>query len=264
MKKLLFLFLLSIFAYSNSSYEIASKLVNDSSKDAKLRLLFPDGSYIKDGKPDIKAINQILKMNSLIAYSYSKVKNMQVKFIANAKPEIFLKSIVLAYEQIGINYYLISEYIKNYDEISIAFKIDSKFNIDSGALYDAFYKMGIRIIDVHKDDGDFIYRLDFSNAKINSSLVLNSGDELELTKPLDPYFIKVVSASKINFDIGLNTLWYPKIEFLDKNLNLIKSYYSDDNTRNLSLEIPKYCEYILVGDKYTLEHIKLGMKIGVQ
>lgn len=264
MKKIFIILICSVLANAISSYEIASKLVNDSSKDGKLRLLFPDGSYTQNGVVDVKAITQVLKMNSLIKYSYSDAKDTQIKFSANAKVGIFLKSITKVFEQIGINYYLVSEYTKNNDEISVSFDINSKFVIDPGLLYDAFSKMGIYIVDANKESNNFAYVLDFSKAKIAADFNLNSGDELELTKPLDAYFIKTNSISKISIDIGLNSLWYPKIEFLDKNLNLIKTYSSDNNTKNITLELPKFCEYILVSDKYTLEHIKLGIKIGAR
>lgn len=261
MKKLISLFLLATFSYATSSYEIASKLVNDSSKDAKLRLLFPSGSYMYAGKPNISAIAQVLKMNSLLTYAYSNAQNMQVKFSAKAKAGIFLKAITRAYEQIGINYYLISEYSKNNDEMSVSFVINSKFSIDPGSLYEALKRTGVYIIDAKREGNTFSYTLDFSGANIPADFILNRGDLLELTKPLDAYFIKVNNISKLIIDRNLNNIWYPKVEFLDKNLNLISTYKSDKSFKDLNLAVPKMCAYIIVGDAFTLENIRLGLNI---
>lgn len=261
MKKLLSLLVFSSLIYASSSYEIASKLVNDSSKDAKLRLLFPSGSYMQGGMPNIKAITQVLKMNSLLTYAYNNALNMQVKFRAKAKAGIFLKAITLAYEQIGINYYLISEYSKNNDEMSVAFTINSKFSIDPGSLYEALRKTGVYIVDAKRNGNEFSYELDFSRASIQADFMLNSGSLLELSKPLDSYFIKINNVSKLIIDRNLNNIWYPKIEFLDKNLNLISTYKSDKSFKELNLAVPKMCAYIIVGDAFTLENIKLGLNI---
>lgn len=261
MKKLICLFVLASFSYATSSYEIASKLVNDDSKDAKLRLLFPSGSYMQGNMPNIKAITQVLKMNSLLTYAYSNATNMQIKFSAKAKAGIFLKAITKAYEQIGINYYLVSEYIKNNDEISVAFTINSKFSIDPGALYEALKKTGVYIIDARRNQNEFSYELDFSRANIQADFELNKGDLLELTKPLDSYFIKINNISKLIIDRNLNNIWYPKIEFLDKNLNLISTYKSENNFKELNVAVPKMCAYMIVGDAFTLENIRLGLNI---
>ncbi len=260
MKKIIIL-LISIFLYGNSSYEIASKIVNDSSKNEKLKLLFPDGSYMTNGKPDVKAITQVLKMNSLLQYSYENARNINIRFNANAKAGVFLKVITSAFEQIGVNYYLVSEYTKDNEKMSVAFNINSKYIIDPGALYDAFRKMNVYIKDASKKGSDFTYELDFSRVRVFTDYTLNSGGLLELTKPLDPYFIKVNNISKLDINIGLNSIWYPKVEFLDKNLNLIQTYKNEQNTKQINIQVPKFCEYIIVDDIYTLENIKLGLNI---
>lgn len=261
MKKLIILLSLVAAIYANSSYEIASKLVNDSSKDAKLRVLFPSNSYMYEGYPNVKSITQVLKMNSLLMYIYTNAKDMQVKFIANAKAGVFLKSITDAFEHIGINYFLISEYSKNGDEMSVAFNINSKYTIDPGALYEAFLKTRIFIKDVKRINNEYIYELDFSKINITADYILNKGSLLELSKPLDAYFIKLNNVSKLIIDRNLNNIWYPKIEFLDKNLNLISTYKSDKSFKELNLAVPKMCAYIIVGDAFTLENIKLGLNI---
>ena len=261
MKKIIALLFIQLFLFANSSYEIASNLVNDSSKNEKLKLLFPDGSYMVNGRANIKAITQVLKMNSLLQYSYANAENITVRFKANAKTGVFLKTITLAFEQIGVNYYLVSEYAKDDEKMSVAFNINSKYIIDPGALYDAFRKMNIFIQDVSRNNMDFTYELDFSRVQISAKHVLNKGVLLELTKPLDPYFIKVNNISKLDINIGLNSIWYPKVEFLDKNLNLIQTYKNEQNTKQINIQVPKFCEYIIVDDIYTLENIKLGLNI---
>ncbi len=66
-----------------------------------------------------------------------------------------------------------------------------------------------------------------------------------------------------NLIIDANDLdnWFPKIFFLDKNLNLIKAVKSENKNNHFSELIPNGAIYAIVSDMYSLDNIRRGLKI---
>lgn len=66
-----------------------------------------------------------------------------------------------------------------------------------------------------------------------------------------------------NLIIDANDLdnWFPKIFFLDKNLNLIKAVKSENKNHHFSELIPNGAIYAIVSDMYSLDNIRRGLKI---
>lgn len=251
------------FLNAKSSFEIAKQLVNDNSKIEKLKLLFAKNSYMINNRADIKTINYILKMNSLLQYNFANAKNISLTFNTKANATLFFKILSIVFEQIGVNYYEISSFTKLDDNISVSFNINSKYAIDVGLVYEELKNKNVFIDDVYRYGSNFIYELDFTKAILNADYILDNGEnqELKLTKPLQDYFIQLVNVKQLNIKAFSYDIWYPKIEFLDANLNLIQSYEQENKTMSLTINIPYNCKYINISDLFTLENIKHGLNI---
>ena len=52
--------------------------------------------------------------------------------------------------------------------------------------------------------------------------------------------------------------------FYDKDLKIIDNYTKERKSYNVSLKIPSGAKYVKIGDLYTLENIKRGLKIKIQ
>lgn len=253
------------FVNAKSSFEIAKQLVNDDSKIEKLKLLFAKDSYMINNRADIKAINQILKMNSLLQYNFANAKNISLTFNTKANATLFFKIISIVFEQIGVNYYEISSFDRVDDNISISFNINSKYAIDIGLVYDELKNMNVFIDDIYRYGSNFIYNLDFNKAVLNADFILDNQDNksLNLSKPLQDYFIRLVDVKQLIISASDYDIWYPKIEFLDENLNLIQAYSQENKTKSLTINVPYNCKFVNISDLFTLDNIKHGLNIEV-
>lgn len=261
-KKILFLcgfFCVSLF--SQSSYEIAKVISN--ADEAKLRLLFSRDYLDGYTHQNIEKISEILQTNSLFKVALDSPKDINIEFYAKSNSILFLNTITNMLHSLGFVHFYITEFSKNDDNLKIKITLQSSFLIDPGQVYTHFRQSRIYITQMKRlAHGDYGYYLDFSKFSVNADLVLSKGNVYKLTKPLRMYFVSVESAVKsINITTNVGDIWYPKIEFLDKNLNLIQSISSINLTKSLDLDIPAECKYIKIGDNFAIENIKRGLNI---
>lgn len=262
-KKIFLLLFLINLCFAQSALSLARHLINDSAKERKLALLFKD-QELKDenNKLDIEKIVQILKSNSLIRFNFSEAKELKLSFKSKAEATIFFKIMNDTLAKLGYVYYTPTMLYLNEKNISFEILIKSQYILDPAIFYSFLKKSGVYIDDIKRlSSFDYEYDLDFTKARLSPNTSLELNIEKTLSKPLEDYVFELKTAKRLKITPAINDTWYPKILFLDKNLNLVLSIENTKREKNIDLLIPKKVEYAVVGDNFDLDNIKRGLKI---
>ena len=142
--------------------------------------------------------------------------------------------------------------------------IDTKFIPDPGSLYAVLKESGTEITDINRPgELSYEYVIDASNSSINQTPVQFS-QEVQLSKPLEPYLIDVSGAKSATISASAEDRWSAVVRILDKNLNLIDEKQSNKAVNSLKVSLPQNAKYIMIDDAVSLENIKRGLKIHLQ
>ena len=85
--------------------------------------------------------------------------------------------------------------------------------------------------------------------------------EVQLSKPLEPYLIDVSGAKTATIGADGEDRWSAIVRILDKNLNLLEEKRSDKAINSLKVSFPQNAKYLMIDDAVSLENIKRGLKI---
>lgn len=262
-KKILLLVIFFYNCYALNSLDVARHIVNDQSKDDKLKLLFAHQDYKdKYGGIDIYTISQILKTNSLANFILNEPQTLNFTFKAKADSVIFFKIINDTLNELGYVYFIPIELTLRENYITYKLSLNSQYMLDPGVFYKALLSSFVFIKDISKiSESSYEYELDFSQAKlkINTDVELNTF--VDLKKPLREYIVDLKGAKAIELNAHHLDSWFCKIQFLDKNLNLIQSIEEKQKQNSINLSIPLGAKYAIIGDMFSLDNIKRGLKI---
>ena len=96
------------------------------------------------------------------------------------------------------------------------------------------------------------------------TLTYESDTEVQLSKPLEPYFLNVSGKSSIEIKSRSNDSWIALVKILDKNLKLISQVKSDKKEKEIYLNFPDEAFYLIIDDVFSLENIKHGLTIYIK
>ncbi|TKX31868.1 hypothetical protein [Campylobacter aviculae] len=264
MVKVFFVFLCFIqTAFAISSLELAQNLVNNPTKNSQLQLLFSNSSYLdKSGNLNIARISRVLKTNSLITLNLSSPQTLKLTFRTKADPVIFFKILSDALMDAGYVYFIPVELILHNGNIDYTVEVESQYVLDPGTLYNLLKENSVYIENIRRVGiYDYQYDLNFDNAKLNTNVNIALNSLAVLERPLKDYIFKTQDASKLIIDASDADFWFPKVLFLDKNLNLIKSIKSNKKNNHFTEFIPSGTVYVIVSDMYSLDNIRRGLRV---
>lgn len=249
--------------FAISSLELAKNLLNDESKNSKLSLLFSDSSY-KDsnGNLDLSQISRLLKTNSLLNLTLTSPQSLEMNFKAKADAILFFKILNDVLNDAGYVYFIPTNLILREGSIDYTIQVESQYILDPGTLYTLLKKSSVYIDNV-KRTGTYAYEYDlnFDNAKLLSNVDITLNSPTSPEKPLKDYILTLKGAKSIFIKSNTADNWFPKLLFLDKNLNLIKAIESKKQSNEFSQNIPNAALYVIIGDMYSLDNIKRGLSI---
>ncbi|RQD68476.1 hypothetical protein DZC71_02455 [Campylobacter hepaticus] len=262
-KKIIILTLYLNLSFASSSFELAKNLVNNPNKNSQLELLFLNNPYLDDnGNCNIAKISQILKTNSLITLVLPNPQNLRLNFKAKADEIMFFKILSDVLNDAGYVYFIPTDLILREGNIDYTIQVESQYILDPGTLYNLLKENSVYIDNIKRiGTYDYEYNLNFTNAilKTNINLTLNTPKSLE--KPLKDYVLNLKNATNLIVDANDLDNWFPKIFFLDQNLNLIKAIKSNNKNNHFSELIPNGAMYAIISDMYSLDNIRRGLKI---
>lgn len=264
-KKLLLLFSLAFLLQADPLIDKVSSLMDKDSfikKRKLIEIIFEDKAsfYNNEEIDNLKVITKLKDMGLLDLFLNEPAK-MYIEFYTEGNPLLSLRVLSESLKSIGYSYFITQKAVNNENGFFWKIYMTTKQAVDPISLANQFEKRGVKLLDISRiDELNWRYDISVLNAKVVTQEVeLNSNTKL--TKPIAEYWIDVKNANKIYIKPSNLDDWYPKIFFLDSNLNSIQTVIKDEKTEKLTLDIPHNSCYMIIGDKYTLANIKRGLDI---
>lgn len=259
----LFVSLVASFAFSLTSYELARNVVANSAQDAKLRLLFGDKDYVDEaGNADWSEIVRVLKTNALVNFTLPSSRSLQLHFVGKSEAVVFVKLINEALNQAGFVYFTPIKFDAKSDTKRYVIQVDSRYILDPASFYAILKQNFVVIKNVRRLNAyDYEYQLDFANARLKTNAYAAINYTAKLPRPMKDYVFSVQGAKTLNARASSVDNWFPKLFFLDKNLNLLKSIMSDKKQTRVSISVPSAAVYVIIGDAYNLDNIRRGLEV---
>lgn len=211
--------------------------------------------YIKD-RVDVVKVAKTLKDNGLLKLFFKKPQELKLSFKTSGSPLFFVKIMGDTLRNIGYYRYVTTESDLDSAAFTWNISLNSEYATDPQILQQELNKSGCSIIDIQRNSStDWVYSIDMSNGYLNVPS-LRASSNVKLKRSLYAHWLNVSKIKTLQIESSIRDRWYPKIAYYDKQLHLLKVVKKDTKTRRLSLQIPKFAEYIKISDIYTLKNIK--------
>lgn len=262
-KIVLLLVFVVIQSFALSSLEFAQNLVANPNSEAKLKLLFEGKNYVDQyGNPRWDEITRILKMNSLLSLTLPNSRTLELSFKAKSDGVVFLKIINEALNQAGFVLFTPIKLDLQNETKTYSIRVESRYILDPASFYTLLKQNSVLIKNIRKLNAyDYEYELDFSSAYLKPNVEIALNNSIKLQRPLRDYVINIQGASNLSARASSSDSWYPKVLFLDKNLNLLKSIMSTKKSNRFSSAVPSSAMYVIIGDAFNLDNIRRGLEI---
>jgi hypothetical protein len=234
-------------------------------KKGLIAVLFKNRSdFLRGNRVDILKVLQTLEENHLLELQFNETKTLHLSFATtDKKPLLFIKTIKDVLNAVGYNHTLTSKAVR--DESGFLWKVSlsSAAMVDPLLLAKELQKRGAYITSIKRYSKDnWRYNVDIYHAKVKAKKI-PFNKKTVLRKPLNAYWIEVMGGRSISIDSRGGNNWHPYIIFYDKNLKILDNYTKERKSYNVSLKIPRDAKYIKIGDLYTLENLKRGVKVTI-
>jgi hypothetical protein len=223
--------------------------------------------YINSEYLNYKHILQTLKENGLLKLRFKNPTDLTIEFTTNADQIKSLKILNETLKAMGYYYYFTKQAIFNKStnilQWTITFK--AEYMLDPLLLVKELRTQSCHIMNIEKkNDTYWKYELDVKNSKLKNTIKVDHNEKVVLQKPLQPYFIEINNATKLQIIGRTLNHWFPYIVFYDEHLNVLKTVKKKRVYRGYRTNIPHRTKYIKITDLYTLVNIKRGLSIIVK
>ena len=260
-----FLLFFAIFLQADPLMNKISSLMDKDSFEKKQKLIeiiFKDReNFYQNNKVDNLKVIKKLKEMGLLDLFLEKPSKIYIEFYSNKGPTLSLRLLSESLKSIGYSYIMTQKALYNKDGFYWKVYITTRQAVDPISLSNQFDRRGIKLLDISRiDKYNWRYDISATNAKVITKDI-EFDTNVKLTKPLSEYWLNIENGKSIDLKPSNLDSWYPKIFFLDADLNPIHTVIKDQKTYKLSLEIPKNSRYMIISDIYTLANIKRGLDI---
>ena len=250
-------------SFALSSLDLARNMLANPALEADLKLLFEGKDYKNHlGYPRWDLISSVLKTNSLINFTLKNPTSLKLRFSSKAEAILFVKIINDALNESGFVHFIPTKFLKQENMNVYELKVESRYLLDPGLFSKILSKNLVYITNVKKISAySYEYELDFSNANFNPQILIPLNTIKELKRPHKDYLISLQNAKSIAVQANPSDNWFPKLLFLDENLNLLESIKSTEKNNVLVRSLPSKAAYLIIGDNFNLDNIRRGLKI---
>ncbi|WP_353661799.1 hypothetical protein [Hydrogenimonas sp. SS33] len=228
-----------------------------------LALLFENESAFSGKKGyDMLKVAQTLEKNGLLDLSLQRVSTVEIAFECEGQaPLLLVKAAGDALRETGFPAALTKSAHRDRKGFVWRVMVTSDHIPDPVGLGERLAKRGIAVTGAEREDRTrWRYRLDLSDAKL-PALSIEPGERKRILRPVRPVWLDVTRVSKLDIRESPGSHWYADVAVYDKMLKILSMRQNDTRTRFLRLRLPKGAAYVRIGDRFTLENLRSGLRI---
>ncbi|WP_201352422.1 hypothetical protein [Hydrogenimonas urashimensis] len=269
MKKFFLIALTALWLFADSAVERAALLLDDATVRSHKRLialLFEDDGRFRHGSGyDMVKIASVLKENGLLHLKLPRFETVELTFESGAgNPLFFMKAVDEVLRSLGM-----ASFMSRHARLDgngfiwrVAFRTDAV--PDPVLMAKRFAKRGAEVVDMQRlEGGQWRYRIDMSRARIEAVLV-HAGDIRKIVRPVRPVWVDVSKIKNLTIQELPGSHWYADVVVYDKMLRILSIKQNDTRTRYVRLRLPSDAAYVKIGDRFTLENLRSGVKLSAR
>ena len=237
-----------------SSYESHKKLI---------ALLFEDEEAFRKGSSfDMVKVATTLEENGLLTLMLPSARQIELTFeYGGENPLFFVKLIGDTLRNMGLSFVLTKRAVLNKNGFVWTVMFESKMVPDPVLIAKRLEKNSVGITELERlDAARWRYGIDMSNARIDAK-VMEAGSVEKIVRPVRPVWIDVSRIKRLVVRELPGSHWYADVVVYDKMLHILSMKQNDTRTHYLSLKLPPDAVYVKIGDRFTLENLRSGLKL---
>ncbi len=264
-KSLLLLFLGSLLVADTVLQKVESLMDEETyrSHSKLISLLFEDeASFMKSSSVDMVKVATTLEENGLLDLSLPSAREVELSFeYSGENPLFFMKLMMDTLRNMGLTFMLTKSARLDKEGFVWTVAFESKSVPDPVLLAKRLEKYSATVTDLQRlDAARWRYRIDMSRADIAAKPIY-AGESIRIVRPIRPVWMEVSRIKRLIIRELPGSHWYADVVVYDKMLHILSMKQSDTRTRYLSLKLPADAAYVKIGDRFTLENLRSGVKL---
>jgi len=265
-KKAALLLLFGSLLFADTVLQKVRSLIDEetySSHSKLISLLFEDESaYMKSSSVDMVKVASTLEENGLLKLSFPSAEQVELTFeYGGENPLFFMKLMTDTLRNMGLSFVLTKEAKLDKEGFSWTVTYEAKSVPDPVLLSRRLEKNRVSVTDLERIDGTrWRYRIDMSGATVSAQPIA-AGRSLKIVRPIRPVWVEVSRIKRLVIRELPGSHWYADVVVYDKMLHILSMRQSETRTRYLNLKLPADAAYVKIGDRFTLENLRSGVKL---
>ena len=262
------LFLLALSLFAQELLERVERMLPPETYRSHARLvalLFEDESAFREGEGyDMVKVAETLEKNGLLEPE-SAEEGTRVAFECNGTTPLLL--VKIASEALrGVGYPSLLTLKARRDDEGFLWSVRplSDGVPDPAQLGARLKRFGVVVPEIERlERGAWRYRLDLSEARL-PALPIEPSETKKIVRPVRPVWVDVSRVRDLTIRELPGTHWYPDVVVYDKMLKILSLRQRDARTRYLHLRLPADAAYVKIGDRFTLENLRSGLRLSAR
>ncbi len=229
-------------------------------------LLFEnEREYKKGSSYDMVKVARTLEENGLLKLSLPQAQRVALTFeYSGENPLFFMKIMNDTLRNIGLSFVLTTHAALGSDGFNWQVSFVSKRVPSPVILAQRLQKRGASIEEIVREDAaHWRYRIDMSGAKIAAIPIL-AGEVKKIVRPVRTVWLDISHIKRLIVSELPGSHWFPDLVVYDKMLRILSIKQSDERVRYVTLALPSEAVYAKIGDRFTLENIRSGLRVAAK
>ncbi len=226
-------------------------------------LLFEDqNSYMRSSSVDMIKVATTLEENGLLDLALPSPRRIELTFeYGGENPLFFMKLMTDTLRNMGLSFILTKEARLEKEGFVWVVTFESKTVPDPVLLARRLQKNRAVVTDLERlDAARWRYRIEMENAVVDAKPI-RAGESLKIVRPIRPVWMEVGAVKRLVIRELPGSHWYADVVVYDKMLRILSMKQNETRTRYLDLRLPADAAYVKIGDRFTLENLRSGLKL---
>ena len=214
------------------------------------------------GQPDLYKISQTLKQNGLLKLTFKQPMELEVTFSVKENPTTFTNVLYDILNEMGYYYFLLKESVLNEQQFKFILSMNTEYAIDPTLLQEKLYDYGYKVLNIERSQVyQWNYTITNTTFQYPKATKLTTNETNRKANLKGEYWYQIDKGNRLEVKSSNGILWYPKLIFFDKNLNILEIISNQKSSQTFQKEIPKGAMFVKITDTFLPITTKNGLDV---
>ncbi|TLD86591.1 hypothetical protein LS69_006030 [Helicobacter sp. MIT 05-5294] len=226
--------------------------------------LFSNQGYFLDakGQPNLYKISSTLKQNGLLKLTFKQPMELEIAFIVNENAATFINVLYEILNEMGYYYFLLKESLLDGQQLKFILSMNTEYAIDPTLFQEKLLDYGYKVQSIERSSiHQWNYTITTTAFQYPKATKLIPNETQKKANLKGEYWYQISQGKSLEVKSSNGILWYPKLIFFDKNLNILEISSSQKALQMIQKGIPKGAEFVKITDTYLPITTKNGLDI---